>query len=118
MTHLIESYVPVASAERTAPPILEAANPADAPTTNPIGSAPVAPAVASTNNFQLASVKPDQKLKMEASKLHLHGATLVHGPHQPGKPVQSVARNPVQQLPASATATVPAAPRRAVVRAP
>ena len=72
MRQLIEDHIPHASAQRTAPPIMEAANPDDAPAVNPIRPAP-APAVATAAPFQVASVKSDQKPKLEALKLHVAG---------------------------------------------
>jgi D-alanyl-D-alanine carboxypeptidase len=113
MRQLIEDQIPHASAQRTAPPILEAANPDDAPAANPIGSAAAAPAdraVASPANFAVASVKPDQKPKNEASKPRLHGARLAHGLNQAqGKAGKPVAGSRAAHPPASAIGASPTA---------
>jgi D-alanyl-D-alanine carboxypeptidase len=78
MRQLIEAYIPYASTQRRAPPLMEAANPNDAPAANPIGSAPVVADVASPARFSLASAKSSQLPKIEGSKPHLHGASLAH----------------------------------------
>jgi D-alanyl-D-alanine carboxypeptidase len=91
MRQLIDDHIPRASARRIAPPITEAANPADAPAANPIGSAPAAPAVASITSYQVTSVKSDKTLKIEAPKPYLQGAALVHGTKQ----LQGAAAKPV-----------------------
>jgi D-alanyl-D-alanine carboxypeptidase len=91
MRQLIENHIPHASAQRTAPPIMEAANLDDVPAVNPIRPAP-APAVANAASFQVASVKSDQKPKHEALKLHLHVAVPAPSSKQPeGKPAKPVA---------------------------
>jgi D-alanyl-D-alanine carboxypeptidase len=63
---LIEEHIPHASAQRTAPPIMEAANLDDVPAVNPIRPAP-APAAA----YEVASAKFYQKPKLEAPKPRL-----------------------------------------------
>jgi D-alanyl-D-alanine carboxypeptidase len=91
MRQLIDDHIPRASAQRTAPPIMEAANPDDAPAANPIGSAPPAPAVASITSYQVTNVKSDKKPKIQPLKPHLQGAALVHGTKQ----LQGAAAKPV-----------------------
>jgi D-alanyl-D-alanine carboxypeptidase len=89
MRQLIEDHIPHASAQRTSPPIMEAANLEDVPAVNPIRPAP-APAVATAAPFQVASVKSDQKPKLEALKLHVAG--LAPSSKQPlGKAAKPVA---------------------------
>ena len=62
MRQLIEDHIPHASAQRTAPPIMEATNLDGLPAVNPIRPAP---AFATAAPFQVASVKSDQKPKLE-----------------------------------------------------
>jgi D-alanyl-D-alanine carboxypeptidase len=71
MRRLIEEQITRASTQRTASPIVEAANPGDAPAANPIGTAPDA-VVASTVNFGPVRVEADrtkQKSKLSTARL-------------------------------------------------
>ena len=92
MRQLIESYMPYAAAQRSAPPLMEAANPNGAPAANPIGSAPIVANIAPPAHLSVASAKSSQLPKSEGSKPHPHGTSLAHAAKQPqGKAGQSAA---------------------------
>lgn len=82
MRQLIEDQMPHASAQRTSPPLIEAASPEDVPSTNPIAPVPGAPAVASEDSFHLAGLTTDRKRKIDAVARPTRIRTAAHEPRK------------------------------------